>query len=110
MTDHEILHFVVFLDGEALVAQCLEYDIVTQAQNYPGICESIKILVMAYIDLAFKNAGPLGPRERPFAGLLPSPLRTHNQYNEAATIFRIRLSNRKSPFIGVPCAVDVALC
>ena len=58
---------VVFQEGEWLCAQCLEYDLVTQAKSLPQLYKAFRRLIVGHIALRLQHS------QQPFAGLSRAP-------------------------------------
>jgi len=72
---------VVFREEERWVAQCLEYDIATQADSMDGLYDKLGRVLAAYLGLAAEEG------TAPFAGIPPAPKRYWEMYRRA----RLRL-------------------
>ena len=76
------IRVIVFKDGDAWVAQCLEYDIAAQAADL----ESLRSRLLATVD-AEAQAGTEFNGE-PFKGIDPAPRHFHEMWERKATTFR----------------------
>ena len=72
------IHAIVFRKGELLVAQCLEYDIATQAQDLKALFYEIERILAAHVLVAGKDGA------EPFAGIPRAPNRFWAMYKDAA--------------------------
>lgn len=85
------IHAVVFRSGEWLVAQCLEYDIATQARGFKDLLYEIERILTAHV-LVGKHEGT-----EPFTNLPKAPRRFWKMYQEAsARIEPIREAERSA--------------
>lgn len=71
------IHVVVFRNGDLFVAQCLEYDIATQAPTVPKILYEVERIIAAHLLMAEKEGG------EPFAHLPKAPKRFWQMYKDA---------------------------
>jgi hypothetical protein len=72
------IHAIVFRDGEWLVAQCLEYDIATQARDLKGLFYEVERILAAHVLIADRDGA------EPFAGIPRAPKRFWEMYKGAA--------------------------
>ncbi len=72
---------VVFREEGRWVAQCLEYDIATQAESMDGLYDKLGRVLASYLSLA------AGQAMSPFDGIPPAPKRYWEMYRGA----RLRL-------------------
>jgi hypothetical protein len=79
---------VAFQEGDSWSAQCLEYDIATQAATLPDLYYEVERMLMGHLAVAAK----LG--REPFAGLGPAPQRYWDLYEQAALI----VQGKRYPF------------
>ena len=68
------LRFIVYIEGKNWVAQCLEYDICTQALTLEALRQRMMILI--------KHECKLGDAENPMppSGVLPAPAQFHEMW------------------------------
>lgn len=98
------LHVVILRESngekEMWVAQCLEYDIVTQSHDLKSLFEKFQLIITGHIALALKH------QEQPFANLKPAPSQYWTQFTEGFELqFSLPLSippDRVSPQIDSP--------
>ena len=77
MTDREFLRILVIRDGGMLVAQCLEHDICTQAEDIDQLQERMEKL----IDL--ERAESVTRTGQDFGDIEPAPEEFHNMWDRA---------------------------
>ena len=75
----DILHAVVFQHGAHWVAQCLEYDIATQAATPDELLYELERIVAAHLLVADKE------EVEPFADIPKAPKRFWEMYRRART-------------------------
>ena len=86
---------VAFQEGDSWSAQCLEYDIATQASTLPDLYYEVERMLMGHVAVAAK----LG--REPFAGIGPAPKRYWDLYEHAA----LTVQGKRHPFLAPnPCA------
>jgi hypothetical protein len=61
------LRVVIFQEGDWLCAQCLDYDIATQAKSLPSLRHDLERLVIGHVTISLKNG------LKPFTNLRPAP-------------------------------------
>ncbi len=71
------IHAVIFRSGEWLVAQCLEYDIATQARDLGALLYEVERILTAHV-LVARHEGA-----EPFTNLPKAPKRFWKMYQEA---------------------------
>lgn len=71
------IHAVVFRSGEWLVAQCLEYDIATQARDLKGLLYEVERILAAHVLVARQDGA------EPFTNIPKAPKRFWKMYQEA---------------------------
>ncbi|MEA2599677.1 MAG: hypothetical protein QOF89_669 [Acidobacteriota bacterium] len=71
------IHAVVFKDGDWFIAQCLEYDIATQAKSISALIDEVEQIIAAHILVADKKD------VEPFANLPRAPRRFWQMYKDA---------------------------
>jgi hypothetical protein len=74
---NDAIHAVIFRNGEWWVAQCLEYDIATQARELRDLLNEVERIVAAHILVADKDG------MEPFANLPKAPKRFWQMYKNA---------------------------
>lgn len=72
-----LLRAVVFQNGQRWIAQCLEYDIATQADSPGALLYELERILVAHVLVAEKNG------QEPFAGLPRAPERFWEMYTRA---------------------------
>lgn len=75
--NEEKIHAVVFRSGEWLVAQCLEYDIATQARELGALLYEVERILTAHVLVAEQDGA------EPFANIPKAPKRFWKMYQEA---------------------------
>lgn len=70
---------ILFQEGEVWSAQCLEYDIATQADSLPNLRYELERVIFAHI-AACKNIG-----REPFEGLPPAPQHFWKMFENSKT-------------------------
>ena len=77
MTDRETLRILVIRDGEMLVAQCLEHDICTQAEDIDQLQERMeKLIDLERVESAERTGQDFGDIEA-------APEEFHNMWDRA---------------------------
>jgi hypothetical protein len=71
------IHAVAFTEGPWCVAQCLEYDIATQARSMSALYHEIERIIAAHILLAQQQG------REPFANIPRAPKRFWRMYKDA---------------------------
>jgi hypothetical protein len=79
MENQHILHAVAFQNGHLWVAQCLEYDIATQASSLPDLLYDLKRTLGAHMLIAREE------KLAPFANIPRAPQRFWEMYRQART-------------------------
>ena len=77
LKDERKIHVVVFRNGEWLIAQCLEYDIATQARELRDLLYEVERILSAHIVVADLDGS------EPFANLPKAPRRFWQMYRDA---------------------------
>jgi hypothetical protein len=67
MEGNEMLRVLVFQEGGDWVAQCLEYDICTHAQDEESLSKRFSALLEVEYNISMRECG------KPFAGIEPAP-------------------------------------
>lgn len=70
---------VTFREGDWHVAQCLEWDLATQARTEEELSGAVQRLLLAQLDAAHRTG------REPFANLPAAPLRFHKMWEATAT-------------------------
>jgi len=80
MTPHDEpkIHAVVFRSGEWLIAQCLEYDIATQARDIKALLIEVERILTAHVIVADREG--MGD---PFEGIPKAPKRFWQMFKDA---------------------------
>jgi hypothetical protein len=76
---NDAIHAVIFRNGEWLVAQCLEYDIATQARELRDLLNEVERIVAAHILVADKDG------TTPFADIPKAPKQFWQMYKNAGS-------------------------
>jgi hypothetical protein len=92
---------LAFQDGDSWSAQCLEYDIATQAATLPDLFYEVERTLMGHLAVAAK----LG--REPFAGLKPAPQRYWDMYENAPLTVQGKRHPFRAPAIAPQIAPDV---
>jgi predicted RNase H-like HicB family nuclease len=71
------IHAVVFSEGDWFVAQCLEYDIATQAKSVSALIDEVEQIIAAHILVAEEK------EVEPFANVPRAPGRFWRMYKDA---------------------------
>jgi hypothetical protein len=88
----EKIHVIVFGDDDWFIAQCLEYDIATQAKSVTALLDEVECIIEAHIFVADKEA------REPFANLPRAPRRFWQMYEDAnARLEPIRQGEFRDP-------------
>lgn len=74
----DTIHAVAFQHGDHWVAQCLDYDIATQAGSLNDLVYEVERIIVAHLLLAKKD-------EDPFADIPKAPQRFWEMYQHAST-------------------------
>lgn len=69
---------VTFREGDWHIAQCLEWDLTTQARTEEDLRRGVQRLLLAQVDAAHRTG------RDPFANLPAAPLRFHRMWEAAA--------------------------
>lgn len=76
-TDEHKIHAVIFRHQEWLIAQCLEYDIATRAQDLKDLLYEVERMLAAHFLVAAKTG------TEPFADIPRAPRRFWKMYQDA---------------------------
>ena len=79
MANENRIHAVAFQHGEWWVAQCLEYDIATQARTLDDLLLEVERILFAHVVVAKKEG------IEPFASIPKAPKRFWQMYRTART-------------------------
>jgi predicted RNase H-like HicB family nuclease len=71
------IHAVVFNEGDWFVAQCLEYDIATQAKSVSALLDEVEQIIVAHIVVAEERG------LEPFSNVPRAPGRFWRMYKDA---------------------------
>lgn len=88
MTDVEKLRVVIFYDGGAWVAQCLEYDIGAQAKDLAELQRRFDVAVRTELAESLERNGA------PFKGIGPAPKFFHDMWEKQSGSFDPALISR----------------
>ena len=83
MEKEHTIRAVVFKNANAWVAQCLEYDIATQAASIDALLYELERIVVAHLIVADKEG-----LSDPFADIPKAPLRFWEMYRRAQSTLR----------------------
>ena len=75
----DTIRIIVFKDGEAWVAQCLEHDICAQADNLTELRSRIDATIDAEADRSKRNG------KKPFDGIGPAPRHYFDMWDRRST-------------------------
>lgn len=78
MEGNEMLHVLVFQEGGDWVAQCLEYDICTHAQDE----ETLRNRFCELLEVEYQLSTSGG--KEPFSGIKPAPEEFHDLWRKAS--------------------------
>lgn len=96
------IHAVVFNEGDWLVAQCLEYDIATQAKSLSTLLDEVEQIIAAYILVAEQKG------VEPFANVPRAPGRFWRMYKDAKAklepVHQRELRDDRSPVLELRAA------
>jgi hypothetical protein len=84
MDSTTLIHAVVFENGGNWVAQCLEYDVATQARTLDSLLYELERIVMAHLFVAEKEGA------QPFADIPKAPPRFWEMYRRARRTVRVQ--------------------
>jgi hypothetical protein len=76
--DESKIHAVIFRSGEWMIAQCLEYDIATQARDINALLIEVQRILTAHIIVADREGF-----DDPFEGIPKAPKRFWQMYEDA---------------------------
>lgn len=79
MTEH-LIRAVAFKEGDWWVAQCLDYDLATQARGLKELIDEVQRLLASHLLLARRE------RVEPFAGIGRAPQRFWDLYEQGAHV------------------------
>jgi hypothetical protein len=91
---NDAIHAVIFRSGEWLVAQCLEYDIATQARELRDLLNEVERIVAAHILVAAKDG------TEPFVDIPKAPKRFWQMYKNATA--KVEPLRRPAEFPAAP--------
>lgn len=74
--DLENLRVIVYREGDIYVAQCIEYDIATQAKDIDALLERLDLTIDAECAMSKERTG------KPFGGIAPAPNYFHNLWEK----------------------------
>lgn len=94
----ETVRVVVFREGDVYVAQCIEYDIATQAADLDALLERLDLTLDAECAMSRERGGA------PFAGIAPAPNYFHDLWDKRSiSIARLHLP------VGAHLNLDIGL-
>jgi len=76
-----LLRVVVFQDGDAWIAQCLDYDICAQGPNLDAVRKRFNVVMAAEIDESSRRNGA------PLSGIGPAPQWLQDKWQEPESTF-----------------------
>ncbi|MEO1721342.1 MAG: hypothetical protein AAFR84_02935 [Pseudomonadota bacterium] len=82
MTTSQELRILVIREAEMLVAQCLEYDICTQAKDLNELKERMDVLIDLECEESTERSG------KPFGDIDPAPQYFHDMWDAAIAFER----------------------
>ena len=96
------IHAVVFNDGDWFVAQCLEYDIATQAKSVSALLDEVEQIIAAHILVAEEKG------VEPFANVPRAPGRFWRMYKDAKAklepVHQVEFRDERSPVLELRAA------
>ncbi len=76
--DLKDIRAVVFKEGDLYVAQCLEYDIATQAPDLDTLLDRLDLTLEAECAITMERTG------KPFDGIAPAPVLFHQLWEKGS--------------------------
>jgi hypothetical protein len=77
-SDLKDIRVVVFREGDKYVAQCIEYDIATQAADIDTVLDRLDLTLEAECSISMEQSG------EPFAGIAPAPNFFHQLWEKGS--------------------------
>lgn len=97
MEGRHLIHAVAFQNGASWVAQCLEFDIATQAPSLDGLMYELQRILVGHVFVARQE------KQEPFERIPKAPQRYWEMYSQARTkVAPVRPADLSIPAEEVP--------